>query len=153
MNFPIKYEIIDYSYMVLGVLFMVGGAIIGIFRRRKNAKEAGYAEAESLYIEYLQSAVQHPLCASPEQEGIEYTPEMQARHAWFVSTMLYACDKILSASKDPVWEEVIMAQLQTHKTYLIGTEFVEGEEITWYGKELQKLYNSMYLADVSNKKL
>jgi hypothetical protein len=65
---------------------------------------------------------------------------MKARHAWFVSVMLSACDKILSASTDPVWEEVVMAQLRQHKEYLTSKDFIDSEEITWYGQRLQNAY-------------
>jgi len=54
--------------------------------------------------------------------------------------MLYACDKILDASDDPVWIEVVKAQLKTHKRYLTSPGFIVSEEITWYGKELQDIY-------------
>jgi hypothetical protein len=148
LEFPVKYEVIDYIGIALGIVATVGGSILGYFRRRKNIKEQGYAEAEALYIEYLQSAVDHPLCASPDQEGANYTPEMHARHTWFVSTMLYACDKILSASDDPVWKDVIKAQLRAHKTYLTSEEFIKSEEITWYGEDLYQLYKEEFKLNI-----
>jgi sialic acid synthase SpsE len=58
--------------------------------------------------------------------------------------MLYACDKILSASDDPVWKDVIKAQLRAHKTYLTSEEFIKSEEITWYGEELYQLYKEEF---------
>jgi hypothetical protein len=140
LKFPVEYEVVDYIGIVLGIVFMIGGSIFGFFQKKKSAREAAYAEAEELYNEYLQSCVEHPLCASPDQEGVVYTPEMKARHAWFVSVMLSACDKILSASTDPVWEEVVSAQLHQHKEYLTSKSFIESEELTWYGHRLQNVY-------------
>ena len=140
MSFPIGYNVVDYIGIVLGIISTVVGSIIGYFRYKKNQKDAGYTEAEELYLEYLNNAIEHPLCASPSQEGVVFTPEMQARHTWFVSVMLYACDKILNASDDHVWKEVVVAQMMMHKDYLTSEEFILSEEIKWYGDELESLY-------------
>jgi hypothetical protein len=144
MKFPIDYEVVDYIGIVLGIIFMVCGSIYSFFQRKKNKRELAYAESESFYNDYLQLCVEHPLSASPDQSGVEYTSEMIARHAWFVSIMLSACDKILSTSDDPVWVEVVSAQLKQHKTYLSSKEFIDSEEITWYGKELQEVYKNEF---------
>jgi hypothetical protein len=144
MQFPIEYKIVDYISIVLGIIFMIGGSIYGFFQRKKSNTNEAYAEAESLYNEYLQLCVEHPLSASPNQNNVVYTPEMIARHTWFVSIMLSACDKILTTSDDPVWIEVVSAQLQQHKKYLTSVKFIKSEEITWYGKKLQEIYKNEF---------
>lgn len=132
------------------IAVIAGGALwVGVTQLRQNRLNHTESVAKDIYKEYLKVAIQYPSLAYPENKFHKFIKEVGDveelnRYAWFVSYALFACDEVLTLSRDRErWALVIKEQLRYHAEYLSWPEFSKTSEIEGYGPELQELIHEV----------
>ena len=102
--------------------------------------------AKEIYRDYLRLAFEYPMLASPDDNNQKIIQDYKYR--WFVAVMLNACEEILASSRnDPAWQEVVLAEMEYHKSYLNSKYFLANDEDrgwTLYSTQLKKLFEERF---------
>lgn len=131
---------------IVTAVVALSALFIAITQLRQNKANQRESTAKEIYKEYLKMAVEYPRHAYPTKEFIENIrgKEEFDRYTWFVSYMLFACDEILTLSKErKLWRKVVKEQLWFHISYLSSPDFYQTAELEGYGHEMNTLVIEM----------
>ena len=116
----------------------VVGLGIAYWQLRSTRAIQREATAIGIWKDYLELALQHPKLSLPEPYMVlrNRGTEQYKQYEWFVSSLLFACEQVLSLEPDSdEWKRTVASQLSYHQHYLHTTDFEPGH----YGPPLQAI--------------
>ncbi len=130
---------------VLVAMTAIGAVFFTYLQIRSATISQREATAKNLYREYLLLAFKHPELATPEDDTKLIASD---KYRWFVAVLLNCCDEILAGvGHDPVWRDVIIADLEYHLPCLKSKFFLDNDQDRgWslYSGKLEYLFNKAY---------
>jgi hypothetical protein len=142
------------SLAQLALTFIAVIALVFAYLQIRSSQQSQQqATAKEIYRDYLRLSFDNPSLASPKDDDQEIISDY--RYRWFVAVMLNACEEILATfGNDDTWNNVVLAEMEYHKTYLHSQFFLSTrEDRGWelYSSELRALFESRFPSKVTQK--
>jgi hypothetical protein len=88
-------------------------------------------------------AFNNPRYSRPDWETIQKDAQTKEQYSWYVGTMLWACDEVLTSTpQTESWRNTIRSHIRAHKDFLMAPDF-RMNDYSHHSDELRKVIDEV----------